>query len=388
MADGELLIDQKNSLLYWKDSSGVINSLNLKSSAQTSAQLISILGYTPYNGTTNPNGYLTSVSQAAVLSALGFIPANNASLGTAATKNVGTAANNILQLDANGKIPAVDGSQLTNINGGTGLIGFRQLFINGLFSIDQRNNGTSVSTPNNYTVDRWAISSAAGTYTVQRTGSPGSYALVITATSAITNLSVYQRIEALNIANSTGSMTLSVTMSASTAFTSYWQSYYPTARDNYTSVIMDKSGNWSVSTIATRYSSTFVPTSVANGYAINIIGSATNPVNLAAGQSITISNAQFEVGSAATAVEIRPYGFELALCQRYYANYGSTAYAGYTQGNARVAGVWPVTMRTAPTVTYGSNSQGGTITVDAVGWTYPQPAQFNVIQIQSASAEL
>ena len=37
-------------------------------------------------------------------------------LGSAATLNVGTAANQVLQLDANGKIPAVDGSQLTGLN--------------------------------------------------------------------------------------------------------------------------------------------------------------------------------------------------------------------------------------------------------------------------------
>jgi hypothetical protein len=37
-------------------------------------------------------------------------------LGTAATLNVGTSANNIVQLDGSGLLPAVDGSQLTNIN--------------------------------------------------------------------------------------------------------------------------------------------------------------------------------------------------------------------------------------------------------------------------------
>lgn len=36
-------------------------------------------------------------------------------LGTAATFNVGTSANNIVQLDGSSKLPAVDGSQLTNI---------------------------------------------------------------------------------------------------------------------------------------------------------------------------------------------------------------------------------------------------------------------------------
>jgi len=41
-------------------------------------------------------------------------------LGTAATLGVGTAANNIVQLDGDAKLPAVDGSQLTNLPGGGG----------------------------------------------------------------------------------------------------------------------------------------------------------------------------------------------------------------------------------------------------------------------------
>ena len=36
-------------------------------------------------------------------------------LGTAATQDVGTSANNVVQLDGSGRLPAVDGSQLTNI---------------------------------------------------------------------------------------------------------------------------------------------------------------------------------------------------------------------------------------------------------------------------------
>ena len=38
-------------------------------------------------------------------------------LGTASALNVGTAANQVVQLDANGKLPAIDGGQLTNIQG-------------------------------------------------------------------------------------------------------------------------------------------------------------------------------------------------------------------------------------------------------------------------------
>jgi hypothetical protein len=41
---------------------------------------------------------------------------SNLGLGTAATLNVGGSANNIVQLDGNAKIPAYDGSQITNID--------------------------------------------------------------------------------------------------------------------------------------------------------------------------------------------------------------------------------------------------------------------------------
>lgn len=44
-------------------------------------------------------------------------------LGTSATLNVGTAANQVVQLDGSAKLPAVDGSQLTNIPRGAASLG-------------------------------------------------------------------------------------------------------------------------------------------------------------------------------------------------------------------------------------------------------------------------
>jgi len=44
----------------------------------------------------------------------------NLGLGTSATLNVGTGANNIVQLDGSSRLPAVDGSQLTNLPSGGG----------------------------------------------------------------------------------------------------------------------------------------------------------------------------------------------------------------------------------------------------------------------------
>lgn len=52
------------------------------------------------------------------LAGLGSLPTSRANLGlgTAAVLNVGAGANNIVQLDGAGKIPAYDGSQLTNVD--------------------------------------------------------------------------------------------------------------------------------------------------------------------------------------------------------------------------------------------------------------------------------
>lgn len=75
-------------------------------------------------------GYYTGAGAAALISTTAFgrsvlNAANAAALmalaggGTAATLNVGTGANNIVQLDGSSKLPAVDGSQLTNLVAGS-----------------------------------------------------------------------------------------------------------------------------------------------------------------------------------------------------------------------------------------------------------------------------
>jgi len=55
---------------------------------------------------------LHAVASSGAYSALTGTP----TLGTAAALNVGTGANNIPQLDSNGKLGAIDGSQLTGVS--------------------------------------------------------------------------------------------------------------------------------------------------------------------------------------------------------------------------------------------------------------------------------
>ena len=92
---------------------------------------------------------------------------------------------------------------------------------------------------------------------------------------------------------------------------------------------------------------------------------------------------QLEVGKVATPFEHRSYGEELALCKRYYQEWGrDNTYAGRLHGIVNSSGTgifhwdFPVTMRVTPTWTvYGSGTAGGTFTFNtASGHTHSATA--------------
>ena len=100
----------------------------------------------------------------------------NLGLGTAATNDVGTSANNVVQLDGSAKLPAVDGSQLTNLPGGTisyqGATGSGTLPATGTWG-----DGANIS----LTAGDWDISAVLCINT--NNGSTQSYYLGISSTS-------------------------------------------------------------------------------------------------------------------------------------------------------------------------------------------------------------
>ena len=76
---------------------------------------------------------------------------------------------------------------------------------------------------------------------------------------------------------------------------------------------------------------------------------------LTAGLTWTIGNVQLEKGSTATSFDYRPYGTELALCQRYYETNASGGQSFIFQGMATSGSAnssrvyFPVYMRITPT---------------------------------------
>tara|TARA_S200002703_G_scaffold154916_1_gene158419 strand:- start:61 stop:804 length:744 start_codon:yes stop_codon:yes gene_type:complete len=73
------------------------------------AQLSDIAGLTPSDG-----GFIVGNSTNFVIES-GTTARTSLGLGTAAVLNEGTSANNLVQLDGSARLPAVDGSQLTNL---------------------------------------------------------------------------------------------------------------------------------------------------------------------------------------------------------------------------------------------------------------------------------
>jgi hypothetical protein len=95
---------------------------------------------------------------------------------------------------------------------------------------------------------------------------------------------------------------------------------------------------------------------------VGSIYGATGQTNLVgtSGATFYITGVQLEAGSVASPFERRPYGTELALCQRYYAKLTGAQFAGFGSGYYRsgtaayVCVRYPVTMRASPTASQSS----------------------------------
>ncbi len=270
--------------------------------------------------------------------------------------------------------------------------GFKNRIINGAMVIDQRNAGASV-TPSNgqYITDRFASQlTQSSKYSAQQsTDAPAGFvnSLKITSLSAFSvgasdYFGVYQPIEGLNCFDlswgsaSAKTVTLSFWVKSSLTGTFGGSIYNSAANRSYpytyaissantweqksVTVTGDTTGTWLTTNGVGIYvvfglGSGATVSGTAGSWAGATYTSATGATSVVGtnGATFYITGVQLEKGSTATSFDYRPYGTELALCQRYYYRlYGPNNYVGNgfsyatTSSYARVQ--FPVTMRAAP----------------------------------------
>jgi hypothetical protein len=342
--------------------------------------------------------------------------------------------------------------------------GFKNRIINGAMVIDQRNAGAAFGTSiNGYALDRWQVAQTVG---AKLNGSQNYNSITppagfsnyvgVQSQSAYSVLTgdyywVSQNIEGLNTADlswgtaSAATVTLSFrvyssltgTFGGSISNSAFNRSYpftysIPTA-NTWTTISVtiagDTSGTWLTTNgiglrvyfglgVGATYSGT------AGAWAGSGYMSATGATSVVgtSGATFYITGVQLEKGSTATSFDYRPYGTELALCQRYFQKSYNTDVAVGTNTvsgskTTRIYNTDPflpqmearlmVSMRASPTVTWyttggtaGSiNISGGTNTINtqydtgtnSTGWMYVNGsvASGNQIQAQyTASSEL
>jgi hypothetical protein len=287
--------------------------------------------------------------------------------------------------------------------------GFKNRIINGAMVIDQRNAGASVSASDGtFSVDRWkAVVTVNSKFTMQQTPSATEtgYAirvaagftnyLGVTSSSAYTVLAgdffcIGQIIEGFNFADmawgtaNAKTITLSFqvyssltgtfggTLTNSAANRSYPFSYTVSSANTWTSISVtvagDTSGTWVGATNGTAVQIRFglgagaTYSGTANAWAGTYYNQPTGTVSVVGtnGATFYITGVQLEKGSTATSFDYRPYGTELALCQRYYLQSGGGTYASIfgARGNtisttlAALSFALPVSMRASPTLSY------------------------------------
>jgi hypothetical protein len=280
--------------------------------------------------------------------------------------------------------------------------GFKSRIINGAMVIDQRNAGASITFNDGvFPVDRWttvATQSSKGTIQ-QNAGAvtpPAGFTnyLGFTSSSAYSVLTgdafaIQQRIEGLNVSDlawgSANAQTVNVSFWVYSSLTgtfggvvsnsaqnrSYPFTYTITAANTWeletVTIPGDTSGTWlTTNGIGARINlglgagATYSGT--AGAWSGSTLFSATGAVSVVGtnGATFYVTGAQFEKGSTATSFDYRPYGTELALCQRYYQQVGgntgdlnSITLRSYTTSGSYVGNQYqfPVQMRTPPTMT-------------------------------------
>jgi hypothetical protein len=271
---------------------------------------------------------------------------------------------------------------------------FLNRIINGAMVLDQRNAGASVTIPaaaTTYVVDRFfGYADQASKFSMQQNAGSVTAPVGFINYLGVTSLSAYsptssevfiigQPIEGLNILDLGWG-----TANAKTVTLSFWVrssltgSFSGSLRNSAAdrsypfSYTISSANTWEQKTvtIAGDTTGTWLTT---NGIGIRLVfnlgsGSATTgtagawaasgAIGVNGSQSIVGTNGatlyltgvQLEVGSTATSFDYRPYGTELALCQRYYQRIDGFYAVGFSSTTMSGSINFPIEMRSSPTI--------------------------------------
>ena len=241
---------------------------------------------------------------------------------------------------------------------------FKNRIVNGAMQVWQRATSATITAGSTIaagysTVDRFYAYCTGANVTAARVADSGTtqYRMQITGAASVTGIGFGQRIEQINsydLANTT--VTLSVDLANSLLTTVTWTAFYANTADTFGTLALPTrtqiaTGTFTVNSTVTRYSTNIsIPAAATTGIEIVFtVGAQTSG-------TWTIGNVQLEKGSTATSFDYRPYGTELALCQRYYfrVTAGSTVASFCVGRNATTSLAFgtisfPVAMRIAPT---------------------------------------
>lgn len=272
---------------------------------------------------------------------------------------------------------------------------FKNRVINGGMTIDQRNSGSSISVTNNFgfPVDRFiGVTAASTTLSFQRStvAPPGfTNSLLSTVTTPKTMAAadlnrIIHRIEGFNVADlgfgTANALTVTLSFWVRSSVTGTYAVHFGSGQNYLASYTINAANTWEFKSITVPGSTSGSwPTDNTTGLELNFIlgagsdwigpaGSWGSSVRLAVagaanfigtnGATFYLTGVQLEVGSSATSFEYRPFGTELALCQRYYTQIEVPDNVGQNGGN--IGGGYQVytsmyfpfkqTMRSAPTI--------------------------------------
>ena len=333
---------------------------------------------------------------------------------------IGTAPN---QVPTNGDLGSAAYMDTSAFYGTGNSASFRNRIINGAITISQRGASPTQTGGGDYSVDRFFNYYSGNAYTsVQSTTAPAGFInsllLTITTASASPTYSFFgHKIEGLNCADlgfgtsNASPVTLSfwvrssvigvysLSLSNNEGNRAYAALYTINVANTWEyktlTIPGDTSGTW----LTTNGTGIFIRwnmgtavgsarlISAGSWQAVNADGATgstgANAWANTSGATFYITGVQLEKGTVATPFEHRPFGTELALCQRYFSKLSAAsgnAYVAFgacvytSAGSASGFVKYPTTMRSSPTISYGGSISFGRgvslINITGVGTVY------------------